>query len=130
MSRSGKLVAYVVYAIGAWIGFWSVSITLAYIYLMSRDESYSLVRGVPLIFTYVLSSLVYSSLYIYFIKNRVIAVFFEKDNIILRTIKKEYIFKKHNIIEQYYRKVDNSLIVIFKLSGKEIKLRIPNKKNI
>lgn len=129
MKNTSKLMMYIVYGIGIWIGFWTIFITLAYIYLMSKNESFSIVRGLPLIFSYIMSGIVYSLLYFYFIKNRVIEASITKDNINLRTIKKEYTFKKHDITEQFYRKLDNSLIIIFMLDGEKIRLRIPNMQN-
>ena len=129
MKNTSKLKMYIVYGIGIWIGFWTIFITLAYIYLMSKNESFSIVRGLPLIFSYIMSGIVYSLLYFYFIKNRVIEASITKDNINLRTIKKEYTFKKHDITEQFYRKLDNSLIIIFMLDGEKIRLRIPNMQN-
>lgn len=129
MKNTSKLMMYIVYGIGIWIGFWTIFITLAYIYLMSKNESFSIVRGLPLIFSYIMSGIVYSLLYCYFIKNRVIEASITKDNINLRTIKKEYTFKKHDITEQFYRKLDNSLIIIFMLDGEKIRLRIPNMQN-
>ena len=129
MKNTSKLMMYIVYGIGIWIGFWTIFITLAYIYLMSKNESFSIVRGLPLIFSYIMSGIVYSLLYFYFIKNRVIEASITKDNINLRTIKKEYTFKKHDITEQFYRKLDNSLIIIFILDGEKIRLRIPNMQN-
>ena len=129
MKNTSKLMMYIVYGIGIWIGFWTIFLTLAYIYLMSKNESFSIVRGLPLIFSYIMSGIVYSLLYFYFIKNRVIEASITKDNINLRTIKKEYTFKKHDITEQFYRKLDNSLIIIFMLDGEKIRLRIPNMQN-
>lgn len=130
MKKIRKKVAYIVYAIGVWIGFWAICVTMAYIYILSKNDLFSVMKVLPLLFSYVISGIVYSLMYTYFIKNRVIDMLCENDKIILRTIKQEYIFKNQNIEKQFYRKVDNSVIIIIFLNGKKIRLRIPNMKTM